>query len=150
MKKKKKKEIRKVKAFIFLHNKDEEDKVDVIMEDGGYANSYARYGGIKDEYSLLTVYFGGRFKKGLTKENFSDQMDEMDEAGFYDWDGSEKSHPFKENADDEVIDNMIDWLYMATDEYEIEKIVFKSYITDEVLDIVIPQLKLEDEEEEEA
>lgn len=137
---------RKVKAFVFLYN-ESEDKADVILEDGGYAYCYGRHGGPNNEFCLVSNLHSDRFTKGLTVENFEEQMDRIcEDSTIYhtDWDGTIEGCPLKENADDAVVDDMIDWLYQATDEYEIEKIVFNSRITDELLAQVIPQLVLED------
>ncbi len=99
----------KVKAFIFRN--DEEDDITVIMEDGGVAYFY------NPEHSGCANYITDYHQNRITPETKLDNIwDELAEGKMYakDWEG--------EPNRDEVIDDMINWLYCTTEAVEIVKV----------------------------
>lgn len=101
----------KVNYFVFRDN-DGENITIVIVEDGGLANAY------NPENYFKTEYYGSRMTAETTLDNL---WEELGEGKLYvkDWDGSDDESPLKENkVDDEMIMDMVYWLYACTEEVE--------------------------------
>lgn len=102
--------MKKVKAFIFR----ESNGITVIMEDGGIASAYN-----PDGKYYRTDYYQNR----ITAETVFDNIwDELAEGKMYaiGWDGSEAE--LITEANNTLVDDMIDWLYISTSEFEIVKV----------------------------
>ena len=102
--------MKKVKAFIFRAS----NEITVIMEDGGIASAYN-----PDGKYYRTDYYQNR----ITTETVIDNIwDELAEGKMYFklWDGYEAE--LITEANDTLVDDMIDWLYVSTGEFEIVKV----------------------------
>jgi len=101
----------KVDYYVFQDN-DSNGSVHVIVEDGGVATAY------KPDNYYVTEYYGSRI---TPKTSFVNLWNELGEGKLYnmDWDGSDDDHPLKKDkVDDEVIMDMVHWLYTCTEEVE--------------------------------
>ena len=123
----------KVNYYIFRDGNSYEE-VTVIMEDGGVATTYN-----PDDY-CRTDYYQKRIAKETTRESI---WDELGEGKVYnkDWDGDRT--PLKIEADDEVIIDMVRWLYMSTKAVEFVRNE-RGVLTEEAFNELLPLLKLED------
>lgn len=104
--------MKQIKAFIFRNN-DSDKNVTVVLQDCGVASAYNSGECFKTDY----------YQRKLTSEsNFDTMWDELAEGKMYckSWDGVDAR--LKENIDDEIIDDMIGWLYISTEKFEIIKI----------------------------
>lgn len=123
--------MRKVKYAVIV---DSNEEMFVILQDGGVASCY------NNGEHLITEYYQDR----LTKESFDEEesiWDELGEGKLYikDWDGSDEDSPFKEEWDEEVIQDMLQWLYASTEAIEFERVELdwndvqakKDFITEE-------------------
>lgn len=131
----------KIKAFIF--REDNGDKtITVIMEDGGVASAYNPGDYYRTEY----------YQDRITKETMLDDMwDELGEGKMYttDWDGNEDENilveePITEENFVTLVDDMIAWLFVATEKVEFVKIEMGE-LTEETFEQVKQQLILEKE-----
>lgn len=106
--------MKKIKAFIFRDKEDSEGTINVIMEDGGVASAYN-----PDGAYYRTDYYQSRITPETTLDNI---WEELAEGKMYGkgWDGSEAELITEGN--DTLVDDMIDWLFLSTEEVEIVKI----------------------------
>lgn len=116
-----------VKAYIF-RGTDSEKELTVFLQDGGVACAYN-----PDSY-YRTNYYQNRITQETTLETIWDELGEG-EMYWSDWDGSEEEYPLIDEATTEqqnqIIDDMIAWLYASTGEFEIVKIEMGENITEE-------------------
>jgi len=105
------KQKRKVDYYVFRDD-DGEGSVHVIVEDGGVASAYN-----PDNY-YRTEYYGSRI---TPKTSFVNLWDELSEGKMYtrDWDGLRGSPLKKDKVDDEMIMDMVNWLYACTEKVEL-------------------------------
>jgi hypothetical protein len=118
-----------IKAFIFRDN-DSEKTITVIMEDGGVASSYN-----PDGVYYRTDYYQSRL---TPNSNLNTVWDELAEGKMYakDWYNSE--------SDERLVDDMILWLYLSTEDVEIIKVEMGE-LTEETFEQVKQQIKFEQE-----
>ncbi len=123
--------------FYVMKDNDSDNTTVVIVEDGGLANAY------KVDKNFKTEYYGSRITAETELENL---WDELGEGKMYvqDWDGSSDENPLKDEVvDDEMIMDMVHWLY-ATSE-EVEYVRHDLEWTDENFYKVKAQLKFDEE-----
>jgi hypothetical protein len=123
--------------FYVMKDNDSDNTTIVIVEDGGLANAYMV------DRNFKTEYYGSRITAETELENL---WDELGEGKMYvqDWDGSSDENPLKDEVvDDEMIMDMVHWLY-ATSE-EVEYVRHDLEWTDENFYKVKAQLKFDEE-----
>jgi len=139
--------MRKVKYAVI---KETTEEMFVIIQDGGVASCY------NNGEHLISEYYRERLTKdALIKIEKFQTLEEDDEIGseyeqiwsflgegeMYakDWDGSDEESPLKQEWDEEVIEDMLNWLYISTDAIEFERVELdwdneqdkKDFITEE-------------------
>ena len=126
-----------IKAFIFREN-DGDKTITVIMQDGGVATAYNPEA---DYYR--TNYYQEKMTPDTTLENMWDELGEG-EMYWADWDGKDEPLINKATTEEEnqIIDDMIAWLYIATEEVEVVKVEMGE-LNDETFNKVKEQLILE-------
>ncbi|HMW11076.1 MAG TPA: hypothetical protein PJ987_11600 [Bacteroidia bacterium] len=124
-----------IKAFIF-RDKDSEGTINIFMEDAGVASSYN-----PDGTYYRTDYYQNRITPETTLDNI---WDELAEGKMYGkgWDGSEAE--LITEANDTLVDDMIAWLFCATEEVEFVKVEMGE-LTEETFEQVKQQLIFEEE-----
>lgn len=127
--------MKQIKAFIFRDD-DSDGTINIIMEDGGVASSYNPDG---------TYYRTDYYQDRLTPESTLDTMwDELAKGKMYakGWDGSEAE--LITEANNTLVDDMIDWLYVSTERFEIVKVEMGE-LTEETFNNVKQQLIFDEE-----
>lgn len=120
----------KIKYYVFITDSE----LTVIMGDGGVATAY------KPEDHFKTNYYQTR----LTKDSNLDTMwDKLGEGEMYwgDWDGTKLSR--KDAIDDEMILDAAEWLFMATEPVEFERINMGE-LNEDTFKQVLSELKFEE------
>jgi gas vesicle protein len=111
----------KIKVLVIFRD-SRNDEADIYLQDGGVASIYTNDEGLK------TNYYQNRIERKLTQESADNLFDILGEGKMYvkDWQQEKK------RVDDEVINDAINWLYLATNEYEfeIEKVNMEDLETD--------------------
>ncbi len=99
----------KVNYYVF----DMDDEVVVIMEDGGVASTYDSGSDMNDDSGIRTEYYQERITSDMTIDNV---WELLGEGKMYskDWKDDQEENPTKE----ELIEDMIGWLYVATEDCE--------------------------------
>lgn len=129
-----------IKAFIFREN-DSDGSIHVIMQDGGVASAYN-----PDTY-YRTDYYQDRITPDVTLDTI---WDTLAEGKMYnnDWDGSNEERPLINEATEaeqnQLIDDMIGWLFCATEEVEFVKVEMGE-LTEETFQQVKQQLIFDEE-----
>lgn len=124
-----------IKAFIFRNN-DSDENLTVVLQDGGVASSYYIGDYVKTDY----------YQSRLNSESSFDTMwDELAEGKMYvkDWDGIR--NPIKKDFDNEIIDDMINWLFISTESCNFIKKVEMGELTEETFEQVKQQLIFNEE-----
>lgn len=130
---------KKVNYYVFMNS----EGCDLIVEDGGVASCHNANG------YLVTDYYHNRITK---QTKFKDIWDELAEGemSYNDWDGSKKDKSYKEKVDDEVIQDMIDWLYCSTENCTFVRNDMTGELNSKSFKKLLPLLTLEDGDNEEG
>lgn len=126
--------MKQIKAFIFRNN-DSDKNVTVVLQDCGVASAYNSGEYFKTDY----------YQSKLTSEsNFDTMWDELAEGKMYgkNWDGVQAR--LKENCDDDIINDMIDWLFVSTELCEFVNVEMGE-LTEETFEQVKQQLIFNEE-----
>lgn len=121
--------MKQIKAFIF-RDKDSDKNVTVVLQDGGVASAYN-----PDTY-YRTDYYQDRIKPDSSLDTVWDELSEGKMYGIG-WDGKEAE--LKEKSDEGLVDDMIQWLYISTEPFEIVKVEMGE-LTEETFNKVKQQL----------
>ncbi len=97
--------MQKVNYYVFKENGVDETIV-IIVEDGGVATTYNPY------YYWRTDYYGERITKDTTVENI---WEELDKGNMFHSGGKWID---QEPTEQELIDDMLEWLYVSTEPVE--------------------------------
>lgn len=127
--------MKQIKAFIFRNN-DSDENVTVVLQDGGVASSYYIGDYVKTDY----------YQSRLNSESSFDTMwDELAEGKMYvkDWDGIR--NPIKKDLDNEIIDDMMNWLFISTESCNFIKRIEMGELTKETFEQVKQQLIFDEE-----
>ena len=132
-------EKKKVKVLVQRPDpNDGESEMSVYIEDGGHAYSW------NNGEQLVTQYYQNR----LTLEDLNNKEDiwlGLSEGKAYmnDWNGSKENFPYKEKSDDEVMWDMIHWLYSSTEKIEFEIVEAGEILTDDLPNVLKKFIKFE-------